>query len=170
MIVLHCPQYTAIRWETGYTCSSVCAHLATLRVFVFVPHHFIADHARRRPTGGKAPVTPAAGMRGSQTSANRCAQHKIKRTLAVVRDSPWERAGVRGGVGRGGWRGGGGAASRVGAGRVRDCRWRRFSHSPRPGHGAVAGTAAAISRQPFPFIWAPRGGRTRSFRVIFNVV
>lgn len=47
-------------------------------------------------------------MRGSQTNANRCAQHKIKRTLAVVRDSPWERAGVRGGVGRGGWRGWGG--------------------------------------------------------------
>lgn len=51
------------------------------------------------------------------------------------------------------------------AGRVRGCRWRRFSHSPRPGQGAVARTAAAISRQPFPFIWAPRVGRRRSFRV-----
>lgn len=50
-------------------------------------------------------------------------------------------------------------------GGVRDCRWRCFTHSPRPGQGAVARTAAAISRQPFPFIWAPRVGRRRSFRV-----
>lgn len=53
--------------------------------------------------------------------------------------------------------------------RVRGCRWQRFSHSPRPGQGAVARTAAAISRQPFPFIWAPRVGRRRSFRLVFTL-
>lgn len=65
--------------------------------------------------------------------------------------------------------GGGGRRRLALAGRVRDCRWRRFSHSPRPGQGAVARTAASICGQPFPFIWAPRVGRPRSFRVILTL-
>lgn len=57
------------------------------------------------------------------------------------------------------------------AGRVRDRRWRRFSPSPRPGQGAVAGTAAAISGgQPCAFIGAPRGRKDTVIPRDFSVV
>lgn len=103
-------------------------------------------------------------MRGSSknSDAARGAQHRIKEhypSFWTHTHLPWKR--VCGGVDRG--RAGGGRLAVAGG--VRDCRWRCFTHSPRPGQGAVARTAAAIGRQPFPFIWAPRVGRRRSFRV-----